>query len=66
MELSGYPTLPCECTHSFDDHITGICQAEECDCTEYRPIPSSEARRREFEAGRAEAEAKANAEISPN
>lgn len=61
MELTGYPTLPCECKHSFDDHITGICQAEDCVCIEYRPIPRSEARRREFEEGRAESDAKAKA-----
>lgn len=54
MELSGVPNLPCDCNHPFDDHITGICQAEGCDCTEYRPIPRSEARRREFRVGRAE------------
>lgn len=61
MELDGYPTLPCECKHSWDDHLTGVCQVQYCDCTEYRPIPRSELRRREYEEGRAEAKAKAAA-----
>lgn len=57
-ELPG--VLPCDCSHDFDDHITGVCQVEGCDCNEYMPIPRSEARRREFQAGREEAAAKAD------
>lgn len=59
-ELPG--VLPCDCMHEYDDHLEGHqCQVNGCDCEQYRPISRSEHRKREFEGGRAEANAKAEA-----
>lgn len=53
--------LPCDCGHAWEQHADDHLHAcELCECMTYRPISRSEARRREVEAGRAEAAAKAD------